>query len=117
DVVERVRAGDPDPHCGRELGDRICGGVLSADIVRFGDPLDPLDRRRAAEFVDAADAMVVAGSTLTVYPAAGLVDGALARGVPLVIVNAQPTGYDALARAVVRADVQVALPAILPGAT
>ena len=112
EVVERVRAGDPDPRCERADAGAACGGVLSADIVRFGDPLDARDWRRARDWADEADALVGAGSTLSVYPAAGLVDDALSRGVPVVIVNAQPTAYDDRAAAVVRADVQAALPAL-----
>ncbi len=113
EVVERVRRGDPDPRCEVVVAGAACAGVLSADIVRFGDPLDASEWRRARAWADEADSLVGAGSTLSVYPAAGLVDDALARGVPVVIVNAQPTAYDDRAAALVRADVQVALPALL----
>jgi NAD-dependent deacetylase len=53
------------------------------------------------------------GSSLTVHPAAGLVDVAAAYGARVVIVNAEPTPYDDLAAAVIRDPIGTALPALV----
>jgi NAD-dependent protein deacetylase/lipoamidase len=55
------------------------------------------------------------GSSLRVYPAAGLVDVAVRGGGRLVIVNAEPTPYDALAAEVIREPIGTALPVLLDG--
>ena len=57
--------------------------------------------------------MLAVGSTLSVYPAAGLVPAAKRQGAQVVIVNAEPTGYDLVADAVVRAPISDALPLIV----
>jgi NAD-dependent deacetylase len=61
------------------------------------------ERETAAAFRAAAecDLMIVAGSSLVVYPAAGLPEEAVRAGARLVIVNREPTGHDALASVVV----------------
>ena len=58
--------------------------------------------------------MLAVGSTLAVHPAAGLVPFAVRFGIPVVIVNADPTPYDDIALAVVRTPISDALPALLP---
>jgi NAD-dependent protein deacetylase/lipoamidase len=55
------------------------------------------------------------GTSLGVYPAAGLVPTAASSGADVVIVNAEPTPYDSVAGAVVRAPISEALPAIVAG--
>ncbi|MGI5861670.1 MAG: Sir2 family NAD-dependent protein deacetylase [Myxococcales bacterium] len=74
-----------------------CGRVLKPDVVLFGDPLD-YDRalRPAREAVDAAELLLVVGTSLTVAPANLLV---VERGgtCPMVILNRDPTPYDQLA--------------------
>ena len=53
--------------------------------------------------------MLAVGSTLSVYPAAGLVPSAHLSGAPVIIVNAEPTEYDAIADVVLRRPISVAL--------
>ncbi|HVQ91527.1 MAG TPA: NAD-dependent deacetylase, partial [Mycobacteriales bacterium] len=53
------------------------------------------------------------GSSLTVHPAAGLVEVAAAAGARVVIVNAEPTRYDRLAAAVLRGPISQVLPALV----
>ncbi len=72
----------------------------------------------AAVWTDSADAVVVVGSSLAVYPAAGIPLEVAARGAPLVILNEGRTEYDDLAAAKVDARAGEALPrlvAILTG--
>ncbi|MBO8129316.1 MAG: NAD-dependent deacylase [Peptococcaceae bacterium] len=86
-----------------------CGHMLRPDVVMFNEPL-------ARDFFDVhdllyggCDLMLVVGSSLTVYPAAGLVT--LARD--LVIINLQPTPYDEQARVVIREKAGEVLPKIV----
>ncbi|MGV9612855.1 NAD-dependent protein deacetylase [Nocardia xishanensis] len=74
-----------------------CGGMLKPDIVYFGENV-PKDRVAAAfDLVDAADAFLVAGSSLTVMSGLRFVRRAAAHGSPVVIINRGPTRGDALA--------------------
>lgn len=74
-----------------------CGGILKPDIVYFGDSV-PKDRvQRAYALVDAADALVVAGSSLTVYSGYRFVRHAAASGKPVAIINRGTTRGDDLA--------------------
>jgi NAD-dependent deacetylase len=106
-VLEQVRAGDPDPRC------RRCGGILKSTTISFGQSLDPSVVARAEAATTGADLLLAVGSTLTVHPAAGLVPLAHRRGVPIVIVNAQPTPYDQLAAAVVPESISEVLPGLV----
>ena len=89
------RLGDPYvPRC-------ACGGVYKPDITFFGESLPEEAFRRAQELAVGADLMLVLGTSLTVFPAAGLPQLTLRNGGKVVIVNAQPTPLDeyAFARA------------------
>ncbi|MDQ1427765.1 MAG: NAD-dependent deacetylase [Acidimicrobiaceae bacterium] len=112
-VLDRLRAGEEDPHCEEVIDDRVCGGILKSATISFGQALDPAVLDRAAMAVEAADLLLAVGSTLTVHPAAGLVPLAARSGLPIVIVNADPTPYDDLADAVVRTPISEALPPLL----
>ena len=78
-------------------GCSTCGGVLKPDVVFFGENV-PKDRvRRCYDAVDAAGALLVAGSSLTVMSGLRFVRHAAKRGIPIVIVNRGPTRGDDLA--------------------
>lgn len=80
-----------------------CGGMLKPDIVYFGESV-PKDRvQQAFSMVDAADALLVAGSSLTVFSGYRFVRHAAAAGMPIAIVNRGPTRGDALATVKVEA--------------
>jgi NAD-dependent deacetylase len=106
-TLERVRNGDPDPHC------EVCGGVLKSATISFGQSLDPDVLVRAEEAAVDCDLLLAVGSTLSVYPAAGLVPLAYRNGAVVVVVNAQPTPFDDLAGAVVREPISQALPSLI----
>ena len=75
----------------------VCAGMLKPDVVFFGEYI-PGDRFRAAEsLLRASSALIVAGSSLVVNSGIRLVDRARRRGIPLVIVNREPTKADAWA--------------------
>ena len=64
-----------------------CGGPLKPDVVFFGENVPPDRVARCTALVDAADALVVLGSSLQVYSGRRFVTRAHARGIPVVIVN------------------------------
>ena len=107
EALERVAAGDPDPACLR------CGGILKSATISFGQALDPATLRRAVTAATECDLLIAVGTSLTVHPAAGLVEYAAAAGARVVIVNAAPTPYDLVADAVLREPISEALPALV----
>lgn len=107
DMVERVRAGEADPRCPR------CGGIVRATTILFEEMLVPEVLDAARDALLEADLLLAVGTTLGVYPVAGFVPLAERLGIPIVIMNAEPTPFDALAAAVVRSPLQEALPALL----
>jgi len=106
-VLDRLRAGEDDPHCLR------CGGLLKSATISFGQSLVAADLIRAERAVAACDLLLAVGSTLTVSPACNLVDLASAIGAHVVIVNAQATPYDRGADAVIREPISEVLPDLL----
>lgn len=109
DVLGRVRAGEDDPAC------LECGGIQKSATISFGQSLDPEVLHAAAVAAQACDVFLAVGSSLQVMPAAGLCRLASRSGARLVVVNAEPTPYDEEARAVIRAPIGEALPAIVGG--
>lgn len=78
---------------GEEIVPRCeCGGLIRPGAVLFGDPLDPEVLRGAVRAIRAADMLIVGGTSLVVYPAAGLID--YYTGNRLVLINEDPTPYD-----------------------
>ena len=112
-VLQRVMEGEEDPHCRATVDDRVCGGILKSATISFGQALEPDVLDRAILAVQSADLLLAIGSTLTVHPAAGLVPLAARSGIPVVIVNADPTPYDDIALAVVRTPISESLPRLL----
>ena len=74
-----------------------CGGVLKPAVVFFGETVPPQKVTHAMGRVDEADAMLVVGSSLTVWSGFRFVKRAAERGVPVAIVNIGPTRADDLA--------------------
>jgi NAD-dependent deacetylase len=111
DTLDRVRAGDPDPHC------EVCNGILKSATISFGQSLDHDTVLRAEMAALSCDVLLAVGSSLGVHPAAGLVPLAREAGAEVVIVNAQQTPYDPIAAAVVRGSISEVLPGLvaLPG--
>jgi NAD-dependent deacetylase len=106
-VLDRLRVGEEDPVCMR------CGGILKSATISFGQSLVAEDLLRAHRAAAACDLLLAVGTTLTVSPACDLVAVAAGAGATVVIVNGQPTRYDGLAGAVVRAPIGEALPALV----
>ncbi len=72
-----------------------CGGTLKPDVVLYGESLDSGVISKALSYIENADMLIVGGTSLTVYPAAGMIDAY--NGEKLVLINKTPTQRDNLA--------------------
>ncbi len=72
-----------------------CGGTVKPDVVLYEEGLDPQVLTESIRAIQSADLLLVAGTSLTVYPAAGLVN--YYRGNRLVLINRDETPYDGYA--------------------
>jgi NAD-dependent deacetylase len=106
-VYERVRDGEVPPTC------EDCDEVLEPDVVLFGEQLPEHELFRAHAAAEDADAFLVAGSSLTVEPAASLPQKAAQRGATLVVVNLDRTALSDRAEYDFREDVTDALPRLV----
>jgi NAD-dependent deacetylase len=111
EALDRVDAGEPDPAC------RRCGGILKSATISFGQAMNPDSLRLAVAAAGACDLFLAVGTSLTVHPAAALVEVAVEAGALVVIVNNAPTPYDRVADAVVRAPIGEVLPRLVAAAT
>jgi NAD-dependent SIR2 family protein deacetylase len=84
------------PDCG------VCGGVLRPDIVYFGEFIPATKNVQARGLISSADALLIVGSSLVVNSGIRLLDQAVRRGHPVVIINRGPSRGDA--RATVKID-------------
>lgn len=76
-----------------------CGGVIRPDIVLYEEALDDDIMRRAIQYIRSADVLIVGGTSLNVYPAAGLIN--YYTGNKLVLINLSETPYDRYADLVI----------------
>jgi NAD-dependent deacetylase len=106
-TLERVRAGEDDPRCTE------CGGILKSATISFGQNLDPDVLELAEKAARSCDTLLVVGSSLLVYPAAGLVPLAKRSGAALVIVNGEETPFDWMADSVLHDSISEVLPQII----
>ena len=85
-TLEEVLAAPGVPKC-------ACGGTIKPDVVLYGEGLDESVLRAAVTHIARADMLIVGGTSLVVYPAAGLID--YFNGERLVVLNMSPTARDA----------------------
>ncbi len=76
-----------------------CGGIIKPDVVLYEEALDKDCMLGAIRAIEAADTLIIGGTSLAVYPAAGLIR--YFRGKHLVLINKQPTPYDGKADLVI----------------
>jgi NAD-dependent deacetylase len=106
-ALARVEAGEEDPPC------RSCGGILKSATISFGQALVREDLRRAEQAARRCDLLLAVGSTLSVFPVAGVVPAAREAGARVVIVNAEATAMDDLADAILRGPISTLLPRLV----
>ena len=99
-----AKCGRPCPEAAVNTGEGVprcpCGGVLRPDVVLYEEPLAERDITDAVNFIRAADVLIVGGTSLAVYPAAGLLR--YYEGHKLALVNMGATGYDESADLLIR---------------
>lgn len=77
-----------------------CGGAIKPDVVLYEEGLDENVLRKAVDYISKADVLIIGGTSLAVYPAAGLID--YYEGNKLVLINKSDTARDAHADLVIR---------------
>ena len=95
----------PIPHCS-------CGGIVRPDVVLYEESLDNDTIAGAVAAIRAADTLIIGGTSLIVYPAAGLID--YFRGAHLILINRTETRADSRAELVIREPIGDVLHAALP---
>lgn len=80
-----------------------CGGVIRPDIVLYEEPLDSGVMLKSADYIEKADILIVGGTSLGVYPAAGLIR--YYGGNKLVLINLSPTPYDSYADLIINGKI------------
>ena len=81
------------PHCEK------CGGLVKPDVVLYEEPLDDAVLTGAVRAIGEADTLIVGGTSLVVYPAAGLLN--YFGGKDIILINKSETGYDSMATLVI----------------
>ena len=84
-AVTAIKEGTGVPRC-------ACGGTVKPDVVLYEEGLDSATIEGAVADIQAADLLIIGGTSLAVYPAAGLIN--YYRGSRLVLINKSPTPYD-----------------------
>lgn len=80
-----------------------CGGIVRPDIVLYGEGLDQNNISHAINLISHADVLIIGGTSLAVYPAAGLID--FYNGNKLVLINKDDTGKESAADYVIKGDI------------
>jgi len=86
-----------------------CGGFIKTATISFGQAMPDAAMQRAQDLAQACDLFLAIGSSLVVWPAAGFPLMAKRHGARLVIINRDPTDFDAIADLVVRQDIGTVL--------
>ena len=103
--VEAVLEADDVPRC-------TCGGIIKPDVILYGEGLDSATLTAAVEAIAAADMLLIGGTQLSVYPAAGLVD--YFHGKDLAVINLSATPRDAQAALTIRRPIGEVLAEVVP---
>ena len=103
--VKAVLEADGVPRC-------TCGGIIKPDVVLYGEGLDPATLTAAVEAIAVADMLLIGGTQLSVYPAAGLVD--YFHGKDLAVINLSATPRDAQAALTIRRPIGEVLAEVVP---
>jgi NAD-dependent deacetylase len=104
--LEYIISSDGVPRC-------ECGGIIKPDVVLYEEGLDGHTVEMSRAFVQAADVLIVGGTSLKVYPAAGYVREFM--GKKLVLINKSETDMDARADLVINDDIAKVLDEVVNG--
>ena len=92
-----VESFEKEAHCD------VCGGIVRPDIVLYGEGLDQNNISYAINLISKADVLIIGGTSLVVYPAAGLID--FYNNDKLVLINKDPTPKDRAADYLIQGDI------------
>ena len=90
--AEDILASNGIPHC-------TCGGLIKPDVVLYGENLDDATVTGALSAIESCDTLIIGGTSLTVYPAAGFIR--YFKGKNLVLINMSSTPFDSEADVVI----------------
>ena len=90
--LDYILDGDDIPRC-------VCGGIIKPDVVLYEEPLDDMTLSLAIQYISEADTLIIGGTSLVVYPAAGLIN--YFNGDDIVLINKSETPYDETASLVI----------------
>jgi NAD-dependent deacetylase len=107
DILAHFEAHGDAPDC------TLCGGLVKTATISFGQPMPEGEMARAEAATKACDLMMVLGSSLQVYPAAGFPLLAKRQGAPLVILNREETPMDSYADLVINAEIGPTLGSVI----
>lgn len=96
-IAESENSPDKLPRCAK------CGGLVKPDVVLYEEPLDQNVINGAVNAIKNADTLIIGGTSLVVYPAAGLID--YFRGRNIVLINKSATAGDARANLVIHESI------------
>ena len=80
-----------------------CGGMIKPDVVLYEEGLDSRTLQKSIEYISNADILIIGGTSLAVYPAAGLID--YYRGNKLVLINKSATPMDSRADLIIHESI------------
>ncbi|WP_129600534.1 NAD-dependent protein deacylase [Anaerophilus nitritogenes] len=88
-----------------------CGGIVKPDVVLYEEGLDNYTIEKSVEYIKKADVLIVGGTSLVVYPAAGLIE--YYKGNQLILINKDITPYDKRANLVIHESIGKVLDSVL----
>ena len=87
------------PRCTQKEGSKICDGIIKPDVILYGEGLSNTVTQGAIQDIMAADTLIIGGTSLIVYPAAGLIN--YFKGKNLVLINRSKTTADTKANLII----------------
>ncbi|MGN0480172.1 MAG: NAD-dependent protein deacylase [Lachnospiraceae bacterium] len=103
--IDKIMSSDGVPRCDK------CGGIIKPDVVLYEEGLDDYVVRRSIDHIKNADMLIIGGTSLAVYPAAGLID--YFAGKHLVLINKSSTGRDNCADLVINDSIGKVLSSVI----
>ena len=102
--IEAITESEGVPKCA------VCGGVIKPDVVLYEEGLDDMTISKSIQYISNADILIIGGTSLAVWPAAGLID--YYRGNKLVLINKSQTQRETRANLVIEGKIGEVLGAL-----
>ncbi len=105
--AQYIKDADGVPRCCATVNGKECGGMVKPDVVLYEEGLDQNTISASVQAIAHADTLIIGGTSLAVYPAAGLID--YFQGSHLVVINKSPTPRDRYADLLIQDSIGKAL--------